>query len=100
MRSSKRLDRNYKDYIQNISDFPIKGIQYKDIQPLLADTRVFENVIEDMGDLVEIPNYWVGIESRGFLFASALAFHFGGGVRLFVNKVNFQTNNYFQYLMV
>ena len=86
MRSSKRLDRNYKDYIQNISDFPIKGIQYKDIQPLLADTRVFENVIEDMGDLVEIPNYWVGIESRGFLFASALAFHFGGGVRMIRKK--------------
>jgi len=86
MRSSKRLDRNYKDYIQNISDFPIKGIQYKDIQPLLADNRVFENVIEDMGDLVEIPNYWVGIESRGFLFASALAFHFGGGVRMIRKK--------------
>ena len=86
MRSSKRLDRNYKDYIQNISDFQIKGIQYKDIQPLLADTRVFENVIEDMGDLVEIPNYWVGIESRGFLFASALAFHFGGGVRMIRKK--------------
>ena len=77
---------NYKDYIENIPNFPIEGIQYKDIQPLLADTVAFESAIKEMGDLVEIPNYWVGIESRGFLFASALAFHFGGGVRMIRKK--------------
>ena len=77
---------NYKDYIQNIPDFPMEGIQYKDIQPLLANTVAFESAIKDMGDLVEIPNYWVGIESRGFIFASALAFHFGGGVRMIRKK--------------
>ena len=37
----------------------------------------FESKIKDMGNLIEeIPNYWVGIESRGFLFASTLAFSF------------------------
>ena len=60
---------DYKEYIENIPDFPIKGIQYKDIQPLMANTVAFESAIKDMGDLVEIPNYWVGIESRGFIFA-------------------------------
>ena len=35
-----------------------------------------------MGRLVEQPDYWVGIESRGFIFASALAATFGGGLRL------------------
>ena len=40
-----------------------------------------------MGDLVEIPNYWVGIESRGFIFHHhALVFHFGGGVRMIRKK--------------
>tara|TARA_B100000925_G_scaffold223941_1_gene172516 strand:- start:927 stop:1424 length:498 start_codon:yes stop_codon:yes gene_type:complete len=83
---------NYKDYIDNIPDFPIEGIQYKDIQPLLADTVAFESAIKEMGDLVEIPNYWVGIESRGFLFASALAFHFGGGVRMVRKKGKLPNN--------
>tara|TARA_R100000231_G_scaffold98648_1_gene73653 strand:- start:349 stop:849 length:501 start_codon:yes stop_codon:yes gene_type:complete len=80
------VNLNYKDYIENIPDFPIEGIQYKDIQPLLANTVAFESAIKEMGELVEIPNYWVGIESRGFLFASALAFHFGGGVRMIRKK--------------
>jgi len=36
-----------------------------------------------MGELIEEkPTYWVGIESRGFLFASALAMKFGGGVKM------------------
>lgn len=86
---------NYKDYIENIPDFPIEGIQYKDIQPLLADTVAFESAIKEMGNLVEIPNYWVGIESRGFLFASALAFHFGGGVRMIRKKGKLPNNRKF-----
>ena len=65
------MNLNYKDYIENIPDFPIEGIQYKDIQPLLEDSIVFESAIKEMGELVEIPNYWVGIESRGFLFGSS-----------------------------
>ena len=77
---------NYKNFISDIPDFPKKGIIYKDIQPLLANTVAFELAIKEMGELVEIPNYWVGIESRGFLFASALAFHFGGGVRMIRKK--------------
>ena len=58
---------DYKQYIENIADFPIKGIQYKDIQPLMAITVSFESAIKDMGDLVEIPNYWIGIKSRLYL---------------------------------
>lgn len=86
---------DFKQYIENIPDFPIEGIQYKDIQPLLADTVAFELAIKEMGELVEIPNYWVGIESRGFLFASALAFHFGGGVRLIRKKGKLPNNGLF-----
>ena len=33
-----------------------------------------------MGSLVEIPDYWVGVDARGFLFASALSYKFGGGI--------------------
>ena len=86
---------DYKQYIENIPDFPIEGIQYKDIQPLMANTVAFESAIKDMGELVEIPNYWVGIESRGFIFASALAFHFGGGVRMIRKKGKLPNNRLF-----
>lgn len=80
---------DFKDYIENIADFPIKGIQYKDIQPILADGFVFNSAIKEMGELIgedNLPQYWVGIESRGFLFASALALEFGGGVRMIRKK--------------
>ena len=80
------MNINYKDYINDIPDFPIDGILYRDIQPLLADNRAFKSAIKDMGKLVEIPDYWVGIESRGFLFASALAHQFGGGIRIIRKK--------------
>ena len=80
---------DFKDYIQNIPDFPMEGIQYKDIQPLLADGFVFNSAIKEMGELIgedNLPQYWVGIDSRGFLFASALALEFGGGVRMIRKK--------------
>src|SRR6056300_1266093 len=66
---------NYKDYIEPIDNFPKKGIVYRDIQPLLEDCEVFYDAIYDMGQLVDMEevDYFVGIESRGFIFASALA---------------------------
>ncbi len=70
-----------RDYIEEVPDFPIKGISFKDISPLLVDENMFQGVIDEMGDiLVKLPDYWIGIESRGFLFASALAYKYGGGV--------------------
>ena len=76
---------NYKKYIKEVQDFPKEGISFKDISPLLSDRTVFKKVIDEMGSLVastwmDVPKYWVGIDSRGFLFASALSYAFGGGV--------------------
>ena len=70
----------YEDFIIEVPDFPVKGVNFKDISPLLADIEVFEKCIEDMGNMVELPDYWVGIDARGFLFASALSIYFGGGI--------------------
>ena len=70
----------YKDYITEVPDFPVEGVNFKDISPLLANEEVFDNCIQDMGDMVEIPDYWIGIDARGFIFASALSIYFGGGV--------------------
>ena len=70
----------YKDYITEVPDFPVQGVNFKDISPLLADEEVFDECIEGMGEMVEIPDYWIGIDARGFLFASALSIYFGGGI--------------------
>ena len=70
----------FKDLITEVPDFPIDGVNFKDISPLLADEGAFDECIEGMGEMVEIPDYWVGIDARGFIFASALSIYFGGGV--------------------
>ena len=71
---------SYKDFITEVDNFPIDGVSFKDISPLLSDEKVFKNVIRDMGERVRIPDYWVGIDARGFIFASALSIYYGGGV--------------------
>jgi len=71
----------YKDYITEVPDFPVEGVNFKDISPLLADMDVFEKCIDKMGWLVsKIPDYWIGIDARGFIFASALSVMHGGGI--------------------
>ena len=71
---------SYKDFITEVDNFPIDGVSFKDISPLLSDEKVFKNVIRDMGERVRIPDCWVGIDARGFIFASALSIYYGGGV--------------------
>ena len=72
---------SYKNYVIEVPNFPIKGVNFKDISPLLADQETFRSAIVEMGDLVgKVPDYWIGIDARGFIFASALAVYFGGGV--------------------
>jgi adenine phosphoribosyltransferase len=66
---------DYKNYIENVPDFPKEGILFRDIQPLLENEQTFFDAIYDMGQMIDLENvdYFVGIESRGFIFASALA---------------------------
>ncbi|HET7289967.1 MAG TPA: adenine phosphoribosyltransferase, partial [Thermodesulfobacteriota bacterium] len=64
-----------KKYIRDIPDFPKKGIIFHDITPLLQNAGAFEAAIERMAEMLGgcEADYLVGIESRGFIFASALA---------------------------
>ena len=75
---------SYKDFITEIQDFPIDGVNFKDISPLLANEQVFRSALVEMGDKVDAgfnkPNYWIGVDSRGYIFSSGLATYFGGGV--------------------
>lgn len=71
-----------KNFIKDIPDFPVEGIFFRDIQPLLADSEAFFNSIQMLSELTQKPDYYVGIESRGFIFASALASYVGTGLKI------------------
>lgn len=68
---------NYKNLINEVSNFPIQGISFKDISPLLKSSQ-FPYIIKEMKSLTKQPDYWVGIDARGFIFASALSMINGG----------------------
>jgi len=71
-----------KDYIRDIPDFPKEGIIFHDITPLLQNAKAFEKAIEEMAELLDGQKIdsLVGIEARGFIFASALALKLGTGL--------------------
>jgi len=73
---------SYKNFIKEVPNFPIDGVNFKDLSPLLADQETFRSALVDMGGNFDdnLPDYWMGVDSRGYLFSSGLATYFGGGV--------------------
>ena len=67
--------------IRNVPDFPIPGIQFKDITPVLADARLFAGSIDLLVDGFRPGSVdtVVGIDARGFIFAAAAAFKLKAG---------------------
>jgi adenine phosphoribosyltransferase len=67
--------------VRDVPDFPKPGVVFKDITPLLADEVAFSSVIDETvvhfgrGNVDKV----VGIEARGFILASPVAYHFGAG---------------------
>lgn len=59
-------------YIREVPDFPKIGVSFKDISPLLKSSY-FPKLVKEMSKQVPLPDYWVGVDSRGFIFASALS---------------------------
>lgn len=64
-----------KDLIRDIPDFPKQGIMFRDITPLLADPAGLRAVVSEMAsrwqgkiDIV------AGLDARGFIFGTALAY--------------------------
>jgi adenine phosphoribosyltransferase len=75
---------DFKSYIKEVPNFPKEGINFKDIQPLLEDPQAFEDAIQGMTDLIDTNSvdYFVGIESRGFIFATAMAWICNRGFKM------------------
>ena len=61
--------------IRDVPDFPRRGILFKDITPLLLDPAGLARCVEWMAERTQPPEAVVAIESRGFVFGTALALH-------------------------
>ena len=65
-----------KEFVRTILDYPVKGIEFRDITTLLQNAKLFKQVINEMTEP------WMGtsidavlsIESRGFIMAGAIAY--------------------------
>ena len=70
-----------KTYVRDVPDFPKPGIVFKDITPLLQSPEGLKASIDGLSSLVDPASYDVicGIESRGFIFGTALAHALGKG---------------------
>jgi adenine phosphoribosyltransferase len=67
--------------LRDVPDFPKKGIVFKDISPVLADRKLFREVLDAFvarwkDERIDVV---VGVESRGFVFAAPLAYAIGAG---------------------
>ena len=67
---------NLKDFIRSIPDYPKKGILFRDITTLIKDEKAFAECINQIVERTK--NYKIdkiaAIESRGFVFASAVSY--------------------------
>jgi adenine phosphoribosyltransferase len=76
------LDALLRERVRDVPDFPEPGVLFKDITPLLADHTAFAGAIDRIvsrygrGNVDKV----AGIEARGFILASAVAYHFGAGL--------------------
>lgn len=74
--------QNIVSFIRDIPDFPTAGIIFKDITPLLADAKAFDDAItlmtepyKDCGGI----DYVASLDARGFIFGSSIARELGAG---------------------
>ena len=70
-----------KPIIRDVIDFPKKGIVYKDITPLLSNPDALKTAVDLLADSVKGKDvtHVAGIESRGFIFGTAVAVKLGIG---------------------
>jgi adenine phosphoribosyltransferase len=75
---------NLLDYLPGVPDFPKPGVLFRDISPLLANPTAFKEAIRQLDEIAKEFDYThiLGIESRGFIFGSALAHHAHKGLAL------------------
>ena len=80
---SDNITQKLADTIRTIPDFPIEGLLFRDISPILSDGILLRDITERFVQIIQ-ENNWepeliLGPESRGFIFGSLLASRLGIG---------------------
>ena len=83
------MDTNYlNERIRKVPDFPKKGILFYDITTLFEDKEAFRKIIDEICDKYkdQIVDKVVGVDARGFLLASAVAYKLNAGLAIVRKK--------------
>lgn len=67
---------DYNKYIKNVPDFPVKGIQFKDITPLIGDGEAFKAAIDEFVEFAKEKkaDKIVGPDARGFIVGAPVSY--------------------------
>lgn len=70
-----------KRYVRDVPGYPQQGIIFRDITPLLADKKIFSEVVDLMSRAwaERTPDLVAAIEARGFIPGAAIAVRLGAG---------------------
>jgi adenine phosphoribosyltransferase len=70
-----------RSYVRDIADYPIVGVTFRDITPLLGDAAALGQAVNGMVEQFEgvAIDRVVGVEARGFIFGAAVAYRAGAG---------------------
>ena len=85
-----------KNYIRSIPDYPKKGILFRDITTLIKDAQAFKYTVNKMVEMTTNLNFdrVVAVESRGFVFASAVAYKLSKSLILIRKKNKLPADSY------
>ncbi|MGQ0631749.1 MAG: adenine phosphoribosyltransferase [Sporichthyaceae bacterium] len=72
---------DWRALVREIADFPIPGIAFKDIAPVLADGPAFAALVSELTEAARAsrPEVIVAVEARGFIVGAPLALALGAG---------------------
>ena len=70
-------NKKLKSLIDSFEDFPIEGIVFRDVLPILKDPYIFNYLIKEMSsnNVLRNSDAIIAIDARGFIFGSAISFH-------------------------
>jgi adenine phosphoribosyltransferase len=70
------MDSDIINFIRTVPDYPVKGINFYDLNSLFAGPMFNQTIdaLVEKADYFDVPTHIVGIESRGFVLGSAIAY--------------------------